>query len=68
MPRGQIIARSSGTWLVRLYHGRDPATGKRRYINMTVRGDRPAAEAELARLAALVPARPEKNSDRKNVV
>jgi integrase len=62
MPSGQIIARSSGTWLVRLYHGRDPATGKRRYINKTVRGDRPAAEAELARLAALVPARPEKNS------
>ena len=28
MPRGQIIARSPGTWLVRSYQGRDPATGK----------------------------------------
>lgn len=62
MPRGQIIARSPGTWLVRLYQGRDTATGKRRYLNKTVRGDRPAAEAELAGLLALVPRRPEPTS------
>jgi integrase len=29
MPRGQIIARSPGTWLVRLYHGRDAAIAHR---------------------------------------
>lgn len=62
MPRGQIIARSPGTWLIRFYHGRDPENGKRRYINKTVHGDRPAAEAELAELAALVPAHPEEQS------
>jgi len=62
MPRGQIIARSPSTWLVRFYQGRDPATGKRRYISKTVRGDRSGAEAELAGLAALAPARPEKHS------
>ena len=32
MPSGQIIARKTNTWLVRLYQGRDPATGKRRYL------------------------------------
>src|SRR5580693_8134030 len=62
MPRGQIIARSAGSWLVRFYRGRDPENGKRRYINKTVHGDRPAAEAELAGLAALAPARPEEKS------
>jgi integrase len=62
MPRGQIIARSASTWLVRLYQGRDPKTGKRRYINRTVRGDLAAAEAELAGLLAAVPPRPLSNS------
>ena len=33
MPRGQIIARNSNTWLVRSYRGRDPGTGRRRYLN-----------------------------------
>jgi hypothetical protein len=33
MPRGQIIARSPNTWLLRIYQGREPATGKRRYLN-----------------------------------
>jgi hypothetical protein len=36
MPSGQIIARTTDTWLVRLYQGRDPATGKRRYLSKTV--------------------------------
>lgn len=63
MPRGQIIARTPGTWLVRLYQGRDPATGKRRYLNKTVRGVRPVAEAELAELVAAVPRRPEAASN-----
>jgi integrase len=62
MRRGQIIARSPATWLVRLYQGRDPKTGKRRYINRTVRGDQAAAEAELAGLLASAPTRPLSNS------
>lgn len=62
MSRGQIIARSSGTWLIRLYQGRDPQTGKRRYVNRTVHGNRQAAESELAGLAALASERPAKNS------
>jgi integrase len=62
MPSGQIIARKTNTWLVRLYQGRDPATGKRRYINKTVQGERISAEAELARLLSQIPPRPEANS------
>jgi integrase len=62
MRRGQIIARSPATWLVRLYQGRDPKTGKRRYINRTVDGDQAAAEAELAGLLAAAPTRPLLNS------
>ena len=62
MPRGQIIARNSDTWLVRLYQGRDPATGKRRYLNQTIRGERSSAEAELARLLSQIPPRPEPNA------
>jgi len=62
MPRGQIIARSPATWLVRLYQGRDPRTGKRRYINRSVQGDRAAAEAVLTGLLAALPARPASNS------
>src|SRR5579864_8055596 len=62
MPRCQIIARKTNTWLVRLYQGRDPATGKRRYLNKTVQGERASAEAELARLVSQIPPRPEANS------
>jgi integrase len=61
MPCGQIIARSAKTWLVRLYQGRDPATGKRRYLNRTVHGERSSAEAELARLLSDIPPRPDAN-------
>jgi integrase len=62
MPRGQIIARSPNTWLLRIYQGREPATGKRRYLNKTVEGERSAAEAELARLLSQIPPRPEESS------
>ncbi len=62
MPSGQIIARKTNTWLVRLYQGRDPVTGKRRYLNKTVQGERASAEAELARLLSQIPPRPEASS------
>jgi integrase len=41
---GQIIARGQSTWLVRIYHGRDPETGTRKYLNQTVHG--PFREAQ----------------------
>ena len=62
MPRGQIIARQPDTWLVRLYQGRDPGTGRRRYLNKTVHGERSVAEAALARLLSQIPPRPEAGS------
>lgn len=41
---GQIIARGQSTWLVRVYLGRDPQSGTRRYHNQTIRG--PFREAQ----------------------
>jgi hypothetical protein len=35
---GQIVARGQSTWLVRIYQGRDPETGTRRYHNQTTHG------------------------------
>ena len=41
---GQIIARGQSTWLVRIYQGRDPETGSRKYHNQTIHG--PFREAQ----------------------
>jgi hypothetical protein len=41
---GQIIARGQSTWLVRVYIGRDPETGTRKYHNQTIHG--PFREAQ----------------------
>jgi hypothetical protein len=41
---GQIIARGQSTWLVRIYQGRDPETGTRKYLNQTIHG--PFREAQ----------------------
>jgi hypothetical protein len=41
---GQIIARGESTWLVRIYQGRDPETGTRKYLNQTTHG--PFREAQ----------------------
>ena len=35
---GQIIARGQNTWLVRIYLGRDPEAGTRKYLNPTIHG------------------------------
>lgn len=35
---GQIIARGASTWLVRVYQGRDPETGMRKYHSQTIHG------------------------------
>ena len=43
---GQIIKRSDKTWLVRIFTGRD-ASGKRRYLNKTIKGNKKDAEKYL---------------------
>ena len=35
---GQIVARGQSAWLVRIYQGRDPETGTRKYLNQTIHG------------------------------
>jgi integrase len=44
--RGQIIDRGNGSWLVKIYRGRD-GNGKRLYSNHTVRGKRSDAQKYL---------------------
>ena len=44
---GQIIKRGERTWLVRVFLGRDPHTGKRRYHNHTVKGTKKDAQRYL---------------------
>ncbi len=51
---GHIRQRSAKSWEVRYSLGSDPATGKRRIVTTTVRGDRKAAERELRRLLRTV--------------
>jgi integrase len=53
-PTGHIRQRSPGSWEVRYTLGNHPATGKRRTVTTTVRGDRKAAERELRRLLRTV--------------
>jgi integrase len=47
---GHIRQRTPGSWEIRYSLGTDPATGKRRIVTATVRGDRRTAEKELRRL------------------
>jgi integrase len=44
---GQIIRRGDQTWLIRIYLGTDPETGKRRYFNHTVHGTKKKAQQYL---------------------
>jgi len=53
-PTGHIRRRSAGSWELRYSLGADPATGKRRIVTTTVRGDRKVAERELRRLLRTV--------------
>src|SRR5688500_15827525 len=46
---GQLIKRG-GSWLIRLYVGIDPETGKRKFINKSVRGTKTEAQAVLTKL------------------
>lgn len=44
---GQIVAKGDRTWLVRVYVGRDPQTGKREYHGHTVHGTKNDAQTYL---------------------
>jgi integrase len=44
---GQIIPRGEHAWLVRVYAGRDPQTGKRKYEGHTVHGTKKDAQTYL---------------------
>lgn len=44
---GQIIKRGERTFVVRIFMGRDAATGKRRYFNHTIRGTKKDARTYL---------------------
>jgi len=44
---GQIIQRGERTWLVRVFLGRDSKTGKRKYANKTIHGNRKDAQRYL---------------------
>lgn len=57
--RGQVIDRGKDRrgrkrWLLRVYLGTDPATGKQRYKSRMVYGTKAAAEAELAKWIAQI--------------
>ena len=50
MRQRPLIKRGDRTWLVRVFLGRDPQTGKRQYHNETVQGNKKAAQDKLADL------------------
>lgn len=52
--RGHIRKRSKDSWTAVVYLGRDPETGKRRYLWRSVKGTKRDAEAMLTRLLAQV--------------
>lgn len=52
--RGQIIPRGTNKWLVRVFIGRDPGTGKRVYTSQTIEGTRRDADRARVRLLAAV--------------
>lgn len=56
MAKGQLLERAGSHWLLRVYKGADPLTGKRVYDSATISGTRAEAENELAsRLAGRIP-------------
>jgi integrase len=47
---GQLIQKGKNTFLLRVFLGRDPATGKRRYRNLNFHGNKTAAQKRLSSL------------------
>lgn len=62
MAKGQLLERAGSKWLLRVYQGSDPVTGKRVYDHATVSGSREQARAELARRVAAQLPRPDPES------
>jgi len=52
---GQIIARGTQRWLIRVYLGRDHETKKRKYHNRTIHGSMREAQAYLTKIARTRP-------------
>jgi integrase len=48
--RGSIVQRGEGRWLVRVYVGTDPKTGKRSYVSESIRGGKRDADRILTKL------------------
>lgn len=48
--RGNVRRRSNGSWTIQVYAGKDPKTGRKRYVSRTVRGSKKDAETALAKL------------------
>ena len=44
---GQILPKGKGKWLVRVFRGRDPNTGKKKYFNKQVSGNKKDAQTYL---------------------
>lgn len=53
---GSIRQRSEGSWELRVFLGRDPVSGRRRYRTKTVRGGKRDAQRALAVMLSAVPA------------
>ncbi len=47
---GQLLKRTDGRWLIRIFLGRDPETGRRRYLNHPFAGNKKAARSKLTAL------------------
>ncbi len=62
MAKGQILERADSKWLLRVYKGSDPLTGKRVYYNSAISGTREQAEDELAARVSDKVARPNPES------
>jgi integrase len=48
--RGNIRRRANGSWTLQVSAGKDPESGRKRYVSRTVRGPKKEAEAALANL------------------
>ena len=57
--RGSVRQRARGVWEIRIYVGRDPATGRKRYKSRTVRGRRRDVEQLCRDLLSEIDAEPE---------
>ncbi|MEW6153974.1 MAG: site-specific integrase [Actinomycetota bacterium] len=53
--KGSLRQRSEGTWELRVFHGRDPVSGLKRYTSKTVRGGKRDAQRALATMINQAP-------------